>query len=703
VQLPTSRTTKAILVAVLLFTLITVKDLLIQTTGGKLGDYLYARFGVSTTTLVYFLILVLVGLLLLTILGSLKEKLEKEERQTGTGDLESQVREFTNSLKERYQSRYEQKLDGRFEITLEVSKDGNSRKAEVINERFTDRASVGKAVEVITAALAENDRLLIIGNPGAGKTVLLLKLAVSLLDRRDNSQPETFPVILNLASWSSEYEKFEVWLNTTLVSGYGLSETFAATLLHQDRIIFLLDGLDELARDQGETTAAIVRGACLRSLNQYLNRGKRVVICCRRNEFAQMRTLSSQDAPVSATVALLDLTRDQIRNALLDATLRTDHKGNRRDAVAAGHILEFLKLKRSKVLFDVLRTPFYFTTALEVFDSPILDDHHIPNKQDELRRYLLREFIKTKLYRTPNPRGYKPEKIQRWLNWLAVLLLNSRQTTFELSKLQLYHVQLPMNYAIYMGICLGLLTECFVWGALGKKFWGIGFPLGALPFPVLSLFGVHRRLIVTEDIRRWSFKRLLRWATLKKWTLALIVSAGFGYLSRLLFIKARIPGFSPTRMFVLVASILLVMLFVQIAVNEARIVSFYSYLQSPYQRLSAGIGFRFAEFSIVGLFVVIVLRQALRIPPSMLLSGFLLMGLTGFLTTPLFRHLMVRLCLSFEQRMPLRYATFLDFAAEARILEKDGGHWRFRHQNLADCFARLPDPANLHKKTRRQR
>ena len=42
--------------------------------------------------------------------------------------------------------------------------------------------------------------------------------------------------------------------------------------------------------------------------------------------------------------------------------------------------------------------------------------------------------------------------------------------------------------------------------------------------------------------------------------------------------------------------------------------------------------------------------------------------------------------------MPLRYVEFLDYAArELRILEKDGGQWRFRHQNLQDYFVRMKD------------
>jgi hypothetical protein len=44
-----------------------------------------------------------------------------------------------------------------------------------------------------------------------------------------------------------------------------------------------------------------------------------------------------------------------------------------------------------------------------------------------------------------------------------------------------------------------------------------------------------------------------------------------------------------------------------------------------------------------------------------------------------------------ELSFSFNYATFLDLAAEARILEKDGGHWRFRHQTLQEHFAKMSD------------
>jgi hypothetical protein len=65
----------------------------------------------------------------------------------------------------------------------------------------------------------------------------------------------------------------------------------------------------------------------------------------------------------------------------------------------------------------------------------------------------------------------------------------------------------------------------------------------------------------------------------------------------------------------------------------------------------------------------------------------------------MFKHWMLRICLTLEGSMPLRYADFLSYATELRILEKDGGQWRFRHQILQDYFARgagadgSPEPA----------
>lgn len=130
-------------------------------------------------------------------------------------EFENDTRRFFNSLKERYRSRYEQKLDGRFEITLEVSHSADSAEAHEIKERFGRNPSAGDAIKLISKAFDKTGRLLIVGSPGIGKTVLLLKLASNTLSKiaeklqQDIKLNKPFPVIFNLGSWSESYEKFD--------------------------------------------------------------------------------------------------------------------------------------------------------------------------------------------------------------------------------------------------------------------------------------------------------------------------------------------------------------------------------------------------------------------------------------------------------------------------------------------------------------
>jgi len=57
--------------------------------------------------------------------------------------------------------------------------------------------------------------------------------------------------------------------------------------------------------------------------------------------------------------------------------------------------------------------------------------------------------------------------------------------------------------------------------------------------------------------------------------------------------------------------------------------------------------------------------------------------------TPIIRHFILRYGLFMERKIPLYFVKFLNEATEVRILEKDGGQWRFRHQIIQDYFANI--------------
>ena len=55
-------------------------------------------------------------------------------------------------------------------------------------------------------------QLLILGDPGTGKTTLLLDLARDLLERADKDEFYPVPAVFNLSSWAKERPPLVEWL-----------------------------------------------------------------------------------------------------------------------------------------------------------------------------------------------------------------------------------------------------------------------------------------------------------------------------------------------------------------------------------------------------------------------------------------------------------------------------------------------------------
>lgn len=108
--------------------------------------------------------------------------------------------------------------------------------------------------------------LLILGAPGAGKTILLLQLARELLSRAraDDSQP--IPVLFDLSSWTAEREPLDTWLADELRVKYQaprrVAEDWLMAKAPNARLTLLLDGLDAM-------DAAARREACVAAINRF--------------------------------------------------------------------------------------------------------------------------------------------------------------------------------------------------------------------------------------------------------------------------------------------------------------------------------------------------------------------------------------------------------------------------------------------------
>jgi GTPase SAR1 family protein len=694
------RAIKPILLAVIIFAVFTLKDLLTEMVGGKIGDYLQKNYPfITITRLVYCLIAILAVAFLYAIYEAIKPA-DKEEPNILTENIEPDIKKLFDSLKDRYEKRYQSKLDGRFEITLEVSDDFYS-KPRSISEQFGENATKGEAIEIIQKAFEKNGRLLIAGNPGVGKTVLLLKFAINSLDNIKDIEKEPFPVIFNLASWSEEYKNFGDWLSAMLVSGYGFSKAFAETILQQERIIFLLDGLDELARNETEEIAAEKRAKCLAALDDYLKGERKAVICSRIEEFLSMKKQQRQDAPVSAKVRVLNLTKEQVLKALRQAGDDSEFKHHK----AANNLLKIIEKEENDNFLEVLGTPFYFTTAMEVFDREILNEKDLPEKADEIKKYLIEKFVERKLKIEANPNNFESEKTRKWLKWLARLMERKQRITFELADLQPADLDKKWHLDLFIGLSFGLFAGLafglFI-GLLFSLFAGLVFGLfiGLLAVLVMGLainrFTRFDDYLSTEDIISLDFSNLL---DLSYWKLlfSILVIDLFTVLCAGLVVGLFVGLFGGL-LFVLVGggfSGLLVGLF--FGLEELKRIESITYLQSPYQRIYGGFFVNLVFAVVVSLALAgftlsvnyINDNGLLNFTPKLMMMLAIFVPLVLLITTALFLHSILRFCLYLEDKMPLRYATFLNYATELRILEKDGGQWRFRHQNLQVYFAEL--------------
>ena len=61
-------------------------------------------------------------------------------------------------------------------------------------------------------------RLVVLGEPGAGKTMLMVRLVLDLLVRR--TKGGTVPVLASLASWDPLSQDLHGWLGATLITDY---------------------------------------------------------------------------------------------------------------------------------------------------------------------------------------------------------------------------------------------------------------------------------------------------------------------------------------------------------------------------------------------------------------------------------------------------------------------------------------------------
>ncbi|MFF1647631.1 NACHT domain-containing protein [Streptomyces sp. NPDC058240] len=264
-------------------------------------------------------------------------------------------------------------------------------------------------------ATVSSGRLLVLGDAGAGKSVLALRFALDHLRRAEPGG--RVPVILPPASWDPARQDLESWASGRLVVDHPAlaartvsGETVATELLRTRRLLPVLDGFDEM-RPEAQSEA-------LRRLRAGLRQDDPFVLTSRVNEFRKATEEADLALPATAAVRLRSLALDELAQYLR----RSARKRVRGGTVSTkwDRVIADLRSRphatHNRILLSVLSTPLMTGLARTAYNETDGD----PVELLDTRRFPTRASIETHLLdQLVQAVSDHPERTTRGLAFLA--------------------------------------------------------------------------------------------------------------------------------------------------------------------------------------------------------------------------------------------------------------------------------------------
>jgi hypothetical protein len=355
-------------------------------------------------------------------------------------------------------------------------------------------------------------RLVILGEPGAGKTIIALRLVLGLLDRRQPGY--RVPVLLSVASWNPAQAPLGAWIAQRLAEDYpslrirtASGSTLAWEVVTSGRVLPVLDGLDEIPQP--------LHREVLVALNRALLPDDPLVITCRAREYQQAITTAGDVLTAAAVIELCPLQPKDLQAYLRVTTAqgRAD-KWNETFSELGDHPDGPVAQALGTPLMAWLARTAYSDSPSDPGELVATDDdgNRLLNDRAAVEGRLLDRLLPVVYAQDPQGQSrdrWTAQQAQRWLTYLAMYLhrLGSR----DLAWWQLYQTVPRLVFGLVGGLAYGLaaslaggLVGGLGHGLVGSPAYrlaggpGFGFTAGFLGGLLFALmFGLADRL------RRW--------------------------------------------------------------------------------------------------------------------------------------------------------------------------------------------------------
>jgi hypothetical protein len=308
-----------------------------------------------------------------------------------------------------------------------------------------------KGRESPLALYQEGDRsLLILGEPGAGKTMMLLSLAKALAEQAEHDPSLPVPVVLNLITWVKRRGSLEAWAVEELTAKYMIPRRTGRKWLADDDLVLLLDGLDDVPKRW--------RRRCALAINAFrASHGLcGIAVCSRSKEYAA----TGVKLKLGTAVELRPLSDGQIDRylAVKQESLASLRQAFERDETLQAMARNPLMLSIMSLAYDDGQPAPAAGGTRDALDGPA--------RHSTRRARLFDTYVNSMYHRKVAGTKFPADQMTDWLSWLARQMIRFQQSPLLLEQIQPSWLPDRAWRRLYMalsGLIAGLYTALIIW------------------------------------------------------------------------------------------------------------------------------------------------------------------------------------------------------------------------------------------------